>query len=213
MADTIGITWKNLLELVSSIYSHDFNYDDHTSMTRKVHFYGNDGVCLFKYFVDSDDPQKLFVWSILAVNFLCFLFISTSYLLIHLITSRSSNSSGNQQDSERMNKMNRKIAFIITTDFICWIPFIVICTLHSLEVLNATPWYSLFSIIILPINSLINPFLYDDFLTNLALAPIKSLKTIILNSTALQKLRSLTNVTQVDTIELEQIEVNTENAV
>ena len=213
MADTIGMTWKNLLELVSSIYSHDFNYDDHTSMTRKVHFYGNDGVCLFKYFVDSDDPQKLFVWSILAVNFLCFLFISTSYLLIHLITSRSSNSSGNQQDSERMNKMNRKIAFIITTDFICWIPFIVICTLHSLEVLNATPWYSLFSIIILPINSLINPFLYDDFLTNLALAPIKSLKTIILNSTALQKLRSLTNVTQVDTIELEQIEVNTENAV
>ena len=63
-----------------------------------------------------------------------------------------------------MNSMNRKIAFIITTDFFCWIPFIVVCCLHSIEIVDATQWYGLFSMIILPINSMINPFLYDDFM-------------------------------------------------
>ena len=65
--------------------------------------------------------------------------------------------------------MQRNISFIIATDFFCWVPFVIVCSLHTLEVLDATPWYAFFSIIILPINSIINPLLYDatitDFLT------------------------------------------------
>ena len=160
----IDLSWNLVLEMVLGMFSHDYRYEDYTTEVKKVHFYGNDGVCLFKYFVDKDDPQKVYVWSILAINFSCFLFISVSYLLIYLITSQSSNATGNQNESRRMNSMNRKIAFIIMTDFCCWIPFLVVCCLHSFEVVDATPWYGLFSMIILPINSMINPFLYDDFM-------------------------------------------------
>ena len=159
------LSWKTVIAMIREMFSHDFDYQDHTKMVKKVHFYGNDGVCLFKYFVDGDDPQKKFVWSILAVNFSCFLSISVSYLLIYLITRQSSSATGNQSESKRMNSMNRKIAFIITTDFFCWIPFIIVCALHSFEVLDATFWYALFSMVILPLNSVINPFLYDSFLT------------------------------------------------
>ena len=60
--------------------------------------------------------------------------------------------------------MNRKISIIITTDFLCWMPFILICVLHYLELLDATPWYSIFSMVILPINSVINPLLYNDII-------------------------------------------------
>ena len=69
--------------------------------------------------------------------------------------------------------MNRKIAIIIATDFFCWIPFIVICALHSLEVIDATSWYAPISIIILPINSIINPLLYDDTVTKYLMGTIK----------------------------------------
>ena len=62
--------------------------------------------------------------------------------------------------------MQRKISIIIATDFFCWVPFVIVCCLHSLEVLDATPWYALFSIIILPINSVINPLLYDNTITS-----------------------------------------------
>ena len=157
-------SWKRILAMVDEMFSHDLDYQDFTSEVKKVHFYGNDGVCLFKYFVDGDDPQKVYVWSILAMNFSCFLIISTSYLLIFFITSQSSSATGNQNESRRMNSMNRKIAFIIMTDFCCWIPFIGVCCLHSIEVVDATQWYGLFSMIILPINSIINPFLYDELM-------------------------------------------------
>ena len=37
--------------MIHEMYSHDFEYPDHTTKIPRVDFYGNDGVCLFKYFV------------------------------------------------------------------------------------------------------------------------------------------------------------------
>ena len=159
-----SLSWKTLIPLVKDMFSDDSNHEDLTKTVAKVDFYGNDGVCLFKYFVKNDDPQKLYVWSILSLNFVCFLFISASYIIIGILSGRSSKSltQNNRQISQRNRRMNRRIAMIIATDFMCWVPFIATCILHSLEIIDATPWYSMFSMVILPINSVINPFLYDD---------------------------------------------------
>ena len=163
------LSWERMRAMMNQMFSHDLNYTDATTRIAKVDFYGNDGVCLFKYFVKEDDPQRNFVWSILALNFMCFIVITLSYAVIGFISLRSSksltSSSGNKQITDRNRKMNMRITIIITTDFLCWVPFIVTCVLHSLEVLDATPWYSLFSVVILPINSVINPLIYDDTLT------------------------------------------------
>ena len=151
------LSWGVMNDMVGKMFSHDFEYEDETKNIAKLDFYGNDGVCLFKYFVKEDDPQRSFVWAILALNFTCFIIITLSYLVIGFISLRSSksltSSSQNKQITERNRKMNLRITIIITTDFLCWVPFIVICALHSLEILDATPWYSLFSVVILPINS------------------------------------------------------------
>ena len=191
--------WKMLNQMVKSMFSRDLDYEDITERVDKVDFYGNDGVCLFKYFVQNDDPQRLFVWSILALNFACFLFISVSYVLIAILSHRSSeslaSSQNNQQIAQRNRRMNQRIAIIIMTDFLCWIPFIVICMLHSLEVINATPWYSIFSMVILPINSVINPFLYDDTVTKVIKDSLRNLTTKARNSTVSQKIRRITNLT------------------
>ena len=137
------LRWKTLIEVVKDMFSHDFDYEDLTEEVVKVGFYGNDGVCLFKYFVQNQDPQRVFVWSILMLNFICFLFISISYLLISIISQRSSkslaSSKNNRQITQRNNRMNQRIAIIIASDFLCWVPFIVICILHSLKLINASP--------------------------------------------------------------------------
>jgi hypothetical protein len=199
------LSWRTVLESVSSMFSHDIGYKDHTVTAKKVDFYGNDGVCLFKYFVDMKDPQRSFVWGILALNFLCFLSISISYIVIVLTSRRSSQSTSKSKEKKkatnRTKKMNQRIAFIITTDFICWVPFIIICTLHSLEVLNATPWYSIFSMVILPINSVINPLIYDDTVTNLIVLPLNKLKNSVSN------LANTCSTVVKETIELEQAEI------
>ena len=203
------LKWDTLIKMVSNMYSHDLDYEDLTEKVDKVDFYGNDGVCLFKYFVQNDDPQKMFVWSILSLNFICFVFISISYLVIGILSRRSSkslaSSQNKQQITERNNKMNRRIAIIITTDFLCWVPFIAVCVLHSLEVLDATPWYSLFSMVILPINSVINPILYDDVVTNIMRAPVLSLSARITNSTLLRSTRRWINPASTEDIKIDEV--------
>ena len=187
------LSWKMINKMVAAMFSHDFDYPDHTTKISKVDFYGNDGVCLFKYFVKNKDPQRIFVWSILTLNFVCFIFITLSYLVIGFISYKSSRSltqsGGNQQISRRNRKMNRKISIIILTDFLCWVPFIVVCVMHSIEVMDATPWYSLFSIIILPINSVINPLIYDDTITSFIISKLQKMVMFISNSRMYQTIR------------------------
>ena len=94
------------------------------------------------------------------MNCLCFLFISISYILIGYRTNRSGRNAGRTGGNDR--ELQAKIFAIIVTDFFCWIPLGVVAFLHLGEVIDATSWYPYFSILILPINSVINPFLYES---------------------------------------------------
>ena len=162
-----SIKWKVIVDMVKGMFTNVYGGIN----LKKVDFYGNDAVCLFKYFVKADDPQKLYVWAILMINFACFTVISLSYIIISAISMKSSKSlckEGRNSTVENRNRqMNRKISIIILTDFCCWVPFILTCALHTFAVLDATEWYALFSIVVLPINSVINPLLYDTTISKI----------------------------------------------
>ena len=153
-------SWDKIRTLVRDMFS---SYSDVAG--KKQHFYGNDGVCLFKFFADNDDPQASFIWAILGFNFMCFVIITVSYIFIHFFSAQStksvSNNVGNKDMQKRNQKLQRKISLIILTDFCCWIPLILICVLHYTRVLELSNLYPFFSTLILPINSVINPLLYD----------------------------------------------------
>jgi hypothetical protein len=204
------LSWERIIKMVSNMFSHDKGYMDHTITVTKQHFYGNDGVCLFKYFVNKDDPQKEFVLAILVVNFFCFLFISMSYILIGTVSRDSSKSLRNAQNKIQIQKrnqtINRRITIIITTDFCCWVPFIVICALHFLEIRDATPWYSVFSMVVLPINSVINPLLYDDFIIRKMKAPLLYIYSKLINSAIYQSFTTTFSTTHPETIEMDVIQ-------
>ena len=161
------ISWKEIEGLLNLMFTDDYGKINR----KKVHFYGNEGVCLFKYFVKRNDPQRYYVWMILTVDFMCFVVISMSYLLIITGAKRSSNNV--KQMMPKINSKNldfqtarlqHRITQIVVTDLCCWIPFIGICVLHSLEVIDATFLYSISSVVILPINSVFNPLMYDNFI-------------------------------------------------
>ena len=162
------LSWKWIQKLIRSMFSDDYgNLDGKIS---RVDFYGNDGVCLFKFFVTPDDPQRLFTMIVLGISIVCFAIITTAYITINVITFKSSRSLLGAKGptanvvKKRNQKLQRKIATIIITDFLCWIPFVLVCFLHYFGVLDATSQYGLFSIIILPINSIINPYLYSELM-------------------------------------------------
>ena len=190
------LDWKIAIQMIKDMFSLDLDYKDLNERVDKVDFYGNDGVCMFKYFVQNDDPQRLFVWGILSINFICFVFISLSYLLIGVLSRRSSESlasSKNRQIEKRNKRMNQKIAVIIATDFLCWVPFTIICLLHSFGMVNATLWYSVFSMVILPINSVINPLLYDDAVIKVFIVSMQAPLTRMSNSNAFRGVRKAIN--------------------
>ena len=172
------MSWQRINLLIDEMFTSDYN--NGTLDRRKIHFYGADGVCLFKYFVQNDDPQKTFVWLCLGVNLFCFLTISLCYGLIIVITEISGETVELEEIEEMQlvrekKKDQRKIALIILTDFVCWVPFIFVCGLHSLELIDATPTYPIFSLIILPINSVINPLINGNFLKKQIFAKTKQL--------------------------------------
>ena len=166
------LSWKQIKRLVGSMFSND--YGNLEGKVSRVDFFGNDGVCLFKFFVTPDDPQKVFTIVVLAISIFCFAVVSTAYITINVISIKSSKtilaSSGPTANviKKRNQKLQKKIATIIITDFLCWIPFVLVCFLHYFRVLDATAQYGLFSIIILPINSIINPFLYSELMQDFA---------------------------------------------
>ena len=177
------LTWSRTNEMMEKVFSHDYN--SFSRFKENVHFYGNDGVCLFKYFVKRNDPQRTYSLIILALNLVCFIFISLCYIYISIVIineskllARTPGPTG-EQVRARNKKMQQRIIALITTDFVCWVPFVVVCFLNFFDVIDATPMYSTFSIIVLPINSMINPLLYENDNT-IVISFLKSFRWVIL---------------------------------
>ena len=169
------LSWSEIGEKINAMFSQY-----HGNITKfPVHFYGNDGVCLFKYFVRSDDARRsrnsletdpvdkkgdIIVWTMLMVNFICFAVITGCYTAIMWDTLKSTKQSGQHERPERQKEnraMQKRITLIIVTDFLCWVPFIIISGLHNTGHIDASTWYVPFAMIVLPLNSVINPIIYD----------------------------------------------------
>ena len=190
-----NLSWSTVRRLVRNMFSQSYGGVQGV----RLHFYGNDGVCLFKYFVTPDDPQAFYSLALLLINFISFLIITSSYAIIYLKSvspSRriSKTSTKSSKSRKRESALQRKLALIIITDFFCWIPFVIISGLHYMYAVDATPWYATFSILILPINSVINPLLYNTFITD-NLAAVR--KTAVLKLGFITSLTSSENTTVV----------------
>ena len=187
---SIAMSWKEIGERVDGMFTQDVGI-----LTRSpVHFYGNDGMCLFKYFVRTNDARRSrqstnhiqftgdpVVWNMLAVNLCCFIIITCCYIVITLKSRQSSQRSGQHENEERQKNeraIQNKIMIIIITDFLCWIPFIIISGLHNLDYIDASHWYASFAMIVLPLNSVINPLVYDKALGELMNRAIRSFQEL-----------------------------------
>ena len=145
---------------------------------RKLGFYGSNGFCLFNYF-SSDPNQMLFSGSVLMINLLCVVMITISYMIINSTTQKSSKTAGehNHHLVKRNKKIQRKISILITTDIITWIPFIAVCLVHLIKLFDTSSWYSIFSVVFLPANSVLNPIgIFEDVIVGVAKNVVGKLK-------------------------------------
>ncbi|XP_071945434.1 G-protein coupled receptor GRL101-like [Antedon mediterranea] len=129
-------------------------------------FYGVTSVCLALPLTS----EKVRGWEytaaiIIGFNTLCFLIIFVCYTAIFMFikaSSRNIKQTGtNNSDKNQHIAIAMRMAFIVATDFCCWVPIIVMGILSLTRTVYIPPEaYAWAAVFVLPINSAINPYLY-----------------------------------------------------
>ncbi|XP_033752468.1 G-protein coupled receptor GRL101-like isoform X2 [Pecten maximus] len=124
-------------------------------------FYSSSGVCLALPLSDSATPGSAYSVAIfVGLNFIIFLVIAVCQVVIyrksrtHLSLRRTTN----KQDTDIA--VARALTAVVATDFFCWFPIGVLGIWTSLGGSLSGDAYAWVMVLVLPINSALNPFLY-----------------------------------------------------
>ena len=141
----------------------DNNFQENASPI-EFGYYGETSVCLPRFYVEYGDDAWEYTFTIITINFMAFFFIFISYISVYLRsrmqTKKMQRSS--TTPSKQVSRLQKRIARIIATDFVCWIP---ICIMSYINISGTTiPFiaYQISAVYLLPINSALNPFLYSS---------------------------------------------------
>ena len=147
-----------------------------------LNYYGPQKLCNPKYFVKGSADSKIYSLIMVMFNFAAVLYLLAAYLLIcfkargdwrgFICFDRSANNVEVGLREKENRRLQRKVFFIVVTDFLCWAPttfvsiWYVIFTsdLYDPDVCKVTGSLrlplSILTTILIPINSSINPLLY-----------------------------------------------------
>lgn len=126
-------------------------------------YYSTDGVCIPRLFrLEGTGPLHPLTLVVVSVNFTCLAFIIVSYAMIYWISTRNVlNSANSTSTRNRGSTMQRKISALIITDLCCWLPICVMAFLTQRQTYVSGTTYAIAAIILLPINSSLNPMIYS----------------------------------------------------
>ncbi|XP_045618934.1 relaxin receptor 1 [Procambarus clarkii] len=123
-------------------------------------FYGSNGMCLPLHI---HDPYAK-AWEHSAIifigfNLVAFMFIAYAYgRMILAIRESQMSLRSTQEKQDRI--LVKRFAFIVGTDFLCWMPVIIIKVIALGGVVIDRTLYAWLAVFVLPVNSALNPILY-----------------------------------------------------
>ncbi|XP_078483946.1 uncharacterized protein LOC100183011 isoform X2 [Ciona intestinalis] len=149
------LTWGTMTTVISRINS---SYVP----ARSFGYYSSHGVCLPRIFPNSAlDKSSSFSLFLMVINFAAFAYIVLAYLMIYRIAVVAAKKAG-RTDTSRAIGLQKNITRITVTNFLCWVPVCIISFI-SLTGGSVDPTsYAVAAIVLLPINSATNPFLYSE---------------------------------------------------
>uniref|UniRef100_H2Y2E5 G-protein coupled receptors family 1 profile domain-containing protein n=2 Tax=Ciona intestinalis TaxID=7719 RepID=H2Y2E5_CIOIN len=129
----------------------------------------------------------------MTFDLIAFLYILISYLVIYHDARRSA--AMNRNDDEN-RIMQARITRLVVTDFACWGPVCVMAFLNLLGVDMPDVAYAFAAIILLPINSALNPILYSNVLSVLYGSCIKPLDIFVRKRVRVSRAANMTRQRQ-----------------
>ena len=166
------IPWSEIRNMVNDMFTNDI-------IGTNLGFYGNNGFCLFSYFVRTDVSYRWYSILVLSTNLLCVLVIGGCYIFLNIFARKTASAVKNSPSAKANRKLQRKITIIVMTDVLTWLPFIIVCGVNYSEIVDTSSWYSVFCIFFLPINSIINPIgIYDETIFVWCLSIFKNIRSV-----------------------------------
>ena len=159
---TIKLT-GNKFQSVETFVAGSFPND---ASVKLFSYYGEISLCMPGFYIPYGSGFWEFRFAIIMLNFLSFVFIAVSYFIIY---KHSTSSSANWRTNRPLNQaatMQKRIALIIATDFCCWIP-ICIMVFMSLGSKSSYSVNQASALLLIPINSALNPILFSPLLDKL----------------------------------------------
>ena len=129
-------------------------------------YYGETSVCMPRFYIAYGESSWELTLAVITLNFLSFVFIAVSYFIIYKHSTASPANLGTNRPNNQVATLQKRIARIIATDFCCWIP-ICVMTYARLGVEFYDIAYQISAVLLLPINSAMNPILFSSLLDKL----------------------------------------------
>ena len=124
-------------------------------------YYSSNSVC-FPDIYSTSYPALPLSFTILFNNLCALVFIIYSYLVIIRKTFKSKNTFTYRSSSNKSNdNLKKRVAYIIITDALCWAPIIITAFVGYCGKDLPLLIHPLSAIVVLPINSVINPMIYS----------------------------------------------------
>nr|KAG5697925.1 hypothetical protein BaRGS_026863 [Batillaria attramentaria] len=130
-------------------------------MTSHWEFYSQTGICIplpitRKYFAGSDYAFGVMI----VLNFVVFLQIATGQAFIYWSIRSNSMSTSDSTKKSKDLTIARRLFTVVLSDFLCWFPIGLLGLLAANDVAIPGEVSVAMAIIVLPLNSALNPFLY-----------------------------------------------------
>ncbi|CAK8689334.1 unnamed protein product [Clavelina lepadiformis] len=170
------------------LWNETVTNENFSNLSETHDYYNHQSICTMRYLVGENDKANVFTIPILAFNLLAFFCILVSHVGIYFITvwktskmrgkriSQSFQTNIPHQQSRENKEIRRRMCLIIATDFCCWMPVIVTSLLYFFSSFGQSEcklqekrqtlrqWFPYIVVILLPINSVINPLIYSTLL-------------------------------------------------
>ena len=150
-------SWQIILPEIKNLFGKE---------AKQIGYYGETSLCMPRFYVDNNGPAAAYSLLITSINFVSFVYVCLSYAVMYKITSNRPVS--NKQVDQQNARMQKRIARLLATDFICWMPICIIAFAKaSLRFKLPSDFYAATIAFLLPVNSALNPLLYSPFFETL----------------------------------------------
>nr|XP_026695686.1 uncharacterized protein LOC100179477 isoform X2 [Ciona intestinalis] len=148
----------------SIFYKENHNHLSQTS-TGVLGFYSSNSVCLPNLFGTYNDAWSSFTFTLVMVDLLLFIYLLVGYIIIYRATLPNEITRSCNTDADARVREDRvlwmRITSLIFTDFLCWVPICIMSLLSYRGVMLPGIVYRFAAIVLFPINSAFNPWLYS----------------------------------------------------